>query len=48
MLSVRVVELHVSLSTVENIEGAALKRTMPSLFSVVPHFVKRIKMYFLH
>jgi len=48
VLSVRVVELRMSLSTVENIEGAALKRTMSFLFSVDPHVFKRIKLYFLH
>ena len=37
MLSVRIVELRTSLSKIENIEGAALKRTMPFLFSVDPH-----------
>jgi len=34
------------LSTVENIEGAALKRTMPFLFSVDPNVFKRIKVCF--
>jgi hypothetical protein len=45
VLSVRVVELRVSLSTVENIEGAALKGTISFLFSVDPN-VKRKKLFF--
>lgn len=46
VLSVRVVELRMSLLTAENIEGVALKRTMPFLFSVDPNVVRRIKLYF--
>jgi hypothetical protein len=44
---VRVVELRVPLSTVENIEDAALKGTISFLFSVDPNVVKK-KNYFLH
>jgi hypothetical protein len=43
--SVRVVELLMSMSTVENIVGAGLKR-MPFPFSVEPYVVKRIKLYY--
>jgi hypothetical protein len=46
VLSVRVVELGMSLSTVENIEGAALKRKMPFLFSADQYVFKRKKTLF--
>jgi len=46
VLSVRVVELRMSLSTVENIEDAAWKRTVPLHFNVDRNVVKRIKLYF--
>jgi hypothetical protein len=44
--SARVVELLMSVSTVQNIVGAALKTTTPFLFSVEPYVVKSIELYY--